>query len=113
MRGTAKNMKFPRGPLPVDDLPSMMDAVIAKALADPLGFKKRAIMTGRTIENRLQHLERVWTPPPCETCWWWSATPIFVDDAGDYSRPSVCPDCGRRHEAPVEVHIVGMPVSVP
>jgi hypothetical protein len=42
MKGTAKNMKFPRGPLPVDDMPSMMDDVIAKALADPLGSKKRA-----------------------------------------------------------------------
>ncbi len=72
-----------------------------------------ACMTHKSARSRLEDLERRYQPPACATCWWWSATPILVDDDGNYSRPAACPDCGREHLAPYAVHIVGVPVDTP
>lgn len=71
------------------------------------------VIVGRRIENRLAKLEERYQPPVCKRCWWWTETPVLVDDDGEYSRPNICPDCGREHFPQFEVHIVGVPVSAP
>jgi hypothetical protein len=68
-------------------------------------------MMAKSALTRLEDLERQSQPPACATCWWWAATPILVDDNGNYNRPLACPDCGREHLAPYAVHIVGVPVD--
>ncbi len=70
-------------------------------------------MMPRSALARLEELERHDQPPACATCWWWTDTPILVDDDGNTNRSLACPDCGREHLAPYAVHIVGVPVDTP
>lgn len=70
-------------------------------------------MTRKSALSRLEELERRYQPPACATCWWWTETPILVDDDGIYSHPLACPDCGREHLAPYAIRMVGIPVDLP
>jgi hypothetical protein len=72
-----------------------------------------ACVTHTSARSRLEDLERHYQPLACATCWWWTETPILVDDDGRYSRPLACPDCDRQHLAPYAIHLIGIPVDLP
>jgi hypothetical protein len=48
----------------------------------------------------------------CDTCRHYPGI-VIRDDAGNMSRPEVCPDCGR--EVPIFrlIHIAGVPLETP
>ncbi len=78
-----------------------------------LDARTGARMTRKSARSRLADLERRYQPPACATCWWWTETPVLIDDDGNTSRPAACPDCGREHLAPYAIHFVGIPVDLP
>ncbi len=48
------------------------------------------------IERRLTNLRRIYPPPRCPVCWWWSSEhTVLCDDGGACLRGEVCPSCGR------------------
>jgi hypothetical protein len=66
-------------------------------------------MNTKSLQSRIDTLVRT-VPIGCKTCRTWTDMAI-IDDDGDRSQPSRCPDCGRQVTVTTWVHIVGVPLD--
>jgi hypothetical protein len=69
----------------------------------------------RTLQRRITTLQTqvdLNATVGCDTCRHYPGI-VLMDDAGNLSRPEVCPDCER--EVPIFriLHIVGVPLETP